>query len=361
MGRDMPAPVTYWTGIWDPQKEALSREVETLRTAISPRSPVVSFSHGQSSRWWPRDGVIRLSGRRWLSLRALGTIVEPFGTVTHILGDIGSWHLLKAVGRRPILYTAAIDGPLIEKSLFNKVSLFVAETEHLAERLISAGIERRQLRVVYPGVDLQIFRPAPLPPDRPFRILFASSPANPAEFTARGIPLLLEAARRCPDVHVTLLWRQWGRVDDARRAFAALNPPSNVEIDHRARDVGDMVAAYQNAHVTACLYAEGFGKSCPQSVIESLACGRPVLVTESSGLADLVRRRKVGAAAPATPEGVVTAIHQLRTSLARCSTSALHLARERFDVDVFVTRYRELYAELGAEIVAPVAADRLSA
>ena len=340
----MPAAVTYWTGIWDPGREALSKEVHALRAALSPRSPVVSFSKGQRTALSPRDGVVRLSSDRWLLLRALAAAIEPLGRVTHVVGELGPWHLLRAVGRRPILCTVAIDSPALDARMYDKVSLFVAQTDSLAAALMKAGIAADRVRVVHPGVDLRRFQPAPLPPMRPLRMLFASTPANPAEIAGRGIPLLVEAARRCPDVHVTLLWRQWGDLQAGMRALEDLRLPPNVEVTHQ--DVTDMVGMYHATHATVCLYARGFGKSCPQSVIEGLACGRPALVADSSGIASVIDESGAGVVVEASVESVVRGMRQLGDSIARYGEAARTAALTHFDVETFCARYRELYAQL---------------
>lgn len=340
----MPPAVTYWTGIWDPTREALSKEVAALRATLSPRSPVVSFSRGQRTRLSPRGGVVRLSSNRWLLLRALAAAIEPMGRVTHVLGEFGPWHLLRAVGRRPVICTVAIDGPGIEKRLYDKVSVFAAETDSLARALIQAGVAPERVRVIYPGVDLRRFQPAPLPSAPPLRLLFASTPANPAEFDARGIPLLIEAARQCPDVQVTLLWRQWGDLRSAARAFASLRLPSNVDVVHR--DVENMTDVYNAAHATVCLYAKGFGKSCPQSIIESLACGRPVLITGSCGVAAVVEGSGAGVVVEPSVDEVIRGIRQLAGSIGQYGEAARAAAVKHFDVDVFCGRYRDLYREL---------------
>ena len=66
--RHMPARVTYWTGIWDPTREAISKEVQTLRRAVQPAAPVVSLSAGQKSSISPRERVVRLAGARWMKI-----------------------------------------------------------------------------------------------------------------------------------------------------------------------------------------------------------------------------------------------------------------------------------------------------
>src|SRR5215204_5654480 len=103
----MPARVTYWTGTWDPAREAISKEVQTLRCAVQPSAPVVSFSAGQRSSLSPRDRVVRLAGERWVTFRATAALLEPLGDVTHAFGAMNAWHSLTALGRRPIIFTVA--------------------------------------------------------------------------------------------------------------------------------------------------------------------------------------------------------------------------------------------------------------
>ena len=65
----MPPRVTYWTGTWDPVKEAISKEVVALRIGSRARAPVVSFSPGQPNRLVRKDRVLTLSGGAWMFLR----------------------------------------------------------------------------------------------------------------------------------------------------------------------------------------------------------------------------------------------------------------------------------------------------
>jgi glycosyltransferase involved in cell wall biosynthesis len=198
--------------------------------------------------------------------------------------------------------------------------------------------------VVYPGVDLQEFSPALPPISRRFRILFASSPADPAEFTSRGIPFLVDLARARNDIEVVLLWRSWGNACAAQRALGALQPPANVVIE--ARGMRTMADVYRSVHATACCYDAGFGKSCPNSIVESAACGRPVLVTSTCGIADLIAQSGAGVTFPRTIDAAVAAVDRLRQSYERCSADARRLARNHFDVNTFVSSYLDLYERL---------------
>lgn len=347
MDRHVPPRVTYWTGIWRPGLEAISNELVTLRAALAPGAPVVSFSQGQSSAVLPAERAIRLSGERTWMLKALAATIEATGDVTHAWGAIDDWHFLRSLGRRPTVFTVVLPGPAQPGTSYTNVDVFAAETEPLARALVDAGVPPERVRIVFPGVDLNVFRAAPAP-DRRFRLIFASSPSNPHEFEARGIHLLVDIARACPDIDVVLLWREWGDEAGTTTAFDALEAPRNVV--REARGTRTMSEVYQSGHAVVCLYGDGFGKSCPNSVVEGLACGRPALVSEHCGIAALVADARAGLSVKLTTDACIDAVRRLQADWARHSQCARTLAVRRFGVDAFVSTYREIYGDLAARL-----------
>lgn len=333
--------MTYWTGIWEPRREAISKEVAALRDGIGNRGPVVSFSSGQRTHWLPRGGVVRLSSRRWLLLRALAALIEPRGDLTHVVGEMNAWHLLRSVGRRPVVFTIVAPGPLLERRLLDKVTLFLPQTDALADSLLDAGIDAERVEVIRPGVDLKRFRVAAAPAAAKFRILFASSPATSSEIESRGIPLLVEAARKRPDVEFLVLGRRWGDESTIRRSIQSLGPPDNLTIEWR--DVDDMAAVYARSHATVALFREGFGKSCPTSVIEGLACGKPAIVTDSCGIAKSIVSAGAGFAVAPEITAVLEAIDSLRAGYAQFAERARALAEHHHDAETWLERHARCY------------------
>jgi glycosyltransferase involved in cell wall biosynthesis len=338
----VPTRVTFWTGIWRPGEEALSNEIHAVRSAIAHGSPVISFSQGQRSGMSLRDRVIKLSAGRWATLRLVAGAIEPMGDVSHVWSSIGDWHLLRSVGRRPTLFTVAYGGTAWPVAHYRFVKRFAVEADVLADALVQAGVEAARIEVVIPGVDLVSFVPQPAPTGR-FKLLFASAPASPREFEARGVTTLVEVARAIPGIDVSLLWRSWGDQGAARRALLALSPPRNLTVEER----GDrtMPEVYGSAHAVACLYAEGFGKTVPNSVVEALACGRPVIVSPSCGVAGLVERAGAGRVASRLRD-VVTAVAEIEDDWVSSSRRARKLAELSFDASRFVADYSRLYADV---------------
>ncbi|HXH23911.1 MAG TPA: glycosyltransferase, partial [Vicinamibacterales bacterium] len=308
----------------------------------APRSLVVSFSAGQRSSLDPRGRVIRLSSRRYVALRALAPLLERRGDVTHAFGAVDSWHLLRSVGRRPTLLTVALGGTPLPR-LYGHVAMFAVQAPGLRQLLLEAGVPPERITLVYPGIDLGIFRDAP-PPGGRFTVLFASTPANPAEFDDRGIPLIVDVARRCFDIEFVLLWRQWGALRAAEQALQALRLPPNVVVRHE--DVADMAEEYARVHAVICCYANNFGKACPNAVMEALACGRPALVTSTVGLAGLVHDDGAGVVVPRDPDAVRAGLEALRSGYDQYRHRARPAAEARFDLARAAAAYKALYEKL---------------
>ena len=343
MDRDVRPRVTYWTGVWAPGHEAISNEIACLRQA-SGRSWVVSCASHQRAGLDLLGRVLRVRPSAWPLLRMAAAGVERMGDVTHVFGRLDEWHLLRATGHRPVVFTVAIDAPPLRESAWGRVCVFVAETEALARSLVRAGVSRSYVRVIHPGVNLRRYTPSAPPPTTPFRVLFASSPSRVEEFDARGIPLLVETARRCPDTEIVLCWRNWGDGSAAERALRALDPPANVRMERVGP--GGMAAMYASVHAVVCAYAPGFGKSAPNSIIEGLACGRPALVTEDCGLASVIVRGGAGESVGRSSVDLSAGIDALRASYHEYALAARRLAESTFDAARFCADYAGVYAEL---------------
>jgi glycosyltransferase involved in cell wall biosynthesis len=333
--------VTYWTGIWEPSREALSKQVAQLRRDVAPHAPVVSVA-GQRTRLDPAQRVLCLNNRRHWTCWAVARALEPRGDITHVFGAVDSWLYLRVLGRRPILFTVAIPGPLLDRRLYRHVAIFAAESQALARQLRDAGVPAERICCIPPGIDLTAFQPHAMPESTGrLRLLFASTPSLVEEIDVRGLPLLIELARARQDVDIVVPWRNWGNVAASLRAIDAQSPPPNFIV--RSGDVADMRAEYARAHATICAFAPGFGKSYPNFVAEGMACGRPALVTEDCGIAELVAAAAAGTVVPRTVDGLVAGIDRLRDGLPAFAANARTAAERHLDVNASHRAYRAIY------------------
>ena len=343
MDRAVQARITYWAGTWHPHSEGISKEVTRLRHALAPRAPVVAFSPGNESTISWRDRVLTLSPRHALIFRALAPVIESSGRISHVFGGLDSWYLLRSVGRRPTVLTVVTDGPRLEERLYRGVQRYVAESPALARSLARKGVPEDRIRLIYPGTDLSEFSPTPPPAGR-FRLLFASWPEDPDQLEKRGVLLLKELARRCADLDVVLLTREWGDYAGAMRVLHEGGLPANVHVERL--DGRSMSQVFASVHATTALFATGSGKSCPNSVIEGLACGRPAVISRDSGIAETIQQWNAGVAVPREIDDALEGVARLRANWSEASGNARRLAEQGFSEQAFVRSYLELYREL---------------
>src|SRR5438093_906817 len=151
-------------------------------------------------------------------------------------------------------------------------------------------------------------------------------------------------ARARPEVDIVLLWRDWGSQRAANRALARLSPPDNIVVETKnGRSMPDI---YRSADATVICYEDGFGKSCPNSIVEGVACGRPALVATTCALAPLIARSGAGASFSRDIDAAGAALDAVLRNYANMAVGARMLAVRHFDVDRFRLRYCELYARL---------------
>jgi len=163
------------------------------------------------------------------------------------------------------------------------------------------------------GADLEKFTPGAHRSDAP-SILFTSS----ATENRKNLPLLLEAAARVrsklPELEVWVA----SPTDAARVVEAAPPAARDAVVLHAAPAVDDLIDLYRRAWVTALpSHHEAFGLV----VVESLACGTPVVTLADGAPAELVTD-STGATAAADAG-----------SLADACIRALELAREATTVE----------------------------
>jgi glycosyltransferase involved in cell wall biosynthesis len=342
MDRDMSPRVAYWCSSFDADMEAIASEVALLRRAFPG-----SITWGIAARDWlrlsPRSGFgvhPRLHGLFRMATWAAQRCYD----VQHLFGGLGDWFHLRAVSRKPVVLTMAVEGPPCDAALLSKVDRFVTEWPCDDSELTRLGIDRERVRTILPPVDLERFSPAAAAPGR-FSILFASSPERADWLTARGVDLILDAAELCPDFRFSLVWRPWGESLKTVEAWIAQRRLSNVELT--VGRMADMAQFYLRSHVTVAPFVDiRRCKPVPNSVVESMACGRPVVVTPAVRLASMIAKSQAGRVALPTGAGLAESFREIEADWGKCSTAARELAEQRFSKAAFIAAYRELYREV---------------
>lgn len=338
----MSPRVAYWTGASEPEMEAIASEVATLRR----RFPA-SVAWGLSRRHWAllsRERGYCLNPRLRLVFRAAVLLLGPAFQIHHVFGSLGDWSYLRAAGRRPTVLTVAAQSEPVDRALLARVDRFVVEYPGGEVPLERLGIERGRIRLILPPVDLERFAPAGAP-GGPFTVVFASSPDDASWLEARGVDLILEAAALRPRVRFLLLWRPWG--DSLPRVWRWIERRGLTNVELRVGRCADMAGCYRGAHATIAPFVRmDCCKPAPNSLVESLACGRPVLTTPGVGLAGLIREGRAGVVCPPEATALAEGLDRLHSDWGEFSAAARRLAERHFAVERFLTAYERLYREL---------------
>jgi len=338
----MSPRIAFWTSAFESRMEAVAGEVALLRQRFP--SSIAWGLH--PSRW------LRLSFRREVCLhprltdlfRVATRMLEPLFQLNHVVGSLGDWCYLEGPRRRPTVLTVATHAPPVNASLLERVDRFVVEYPEARAELTRLGLPDERIRVILPPVDLLRFQPT-APPDNPFTVLFASSPDNADWLSARGLPALLDAAAARPHMRFRLLWRPWGNSLPVLRQWIADRDLHNVNVV--VGRVDNMAVEYQSAHITIAPFTQrNCCKPAPNSLIESLACGRPVLTTGEVGLHSLITESGSGVVCEPHGDAIAAELDRLQADWAVFSRRAQTTAETCFDQERFVRQYAQVYDEL---------------
>jgi glycosyltransferase involved in cell wall biosynthesis len=160
---------------------------------------------------------------------------------------------------------------------------------------------------------------------------------------ARGVPLLLDVAQQLPYVRFRLCWRPWGDAFESVRSQIEKRGLSHVELIRGK--VADMSREYHQCHMTVAPFTDiSLCKPMPNSLIESLACGRPVVATNMVGLSQIIREEQCGLVCPTSIEGLAEAIEQVGANVVRYGQNARRIAEKWFSERRFIESYQGVYA-----------------
>jgi glycosyltransferase involved in cell wall biosynthesis len=341
--------VLYWTECClEPKIEAISKEVCQLAHHFK-KSWIYGISPHYTARWSRADRYFGLHPVFHPLLRVGIPFLERFADINHVYGGVCPWVFYKSLKTKPLVLTIADQKGEPNFDFLERCRKIIVQTETYYKQVLGWGIEARKVELLYPGLQLDHFRP--MRRDRsqggPPRILFASAPRSVEEMEGRGVHLLLETARRSPASHYSLLYREWAAgytsLEPTRQAIARQDL-RNVNLMNRT--VGDMAEVYGQHEFVVIPYtrADG-GKECPNSLIEGLACGLPALISTVCPFASFIETHACGVVFEPTPEGLQQAIETGRSRYLELSENAAQTSRRFFSEANLLKRMAGIYQE----------------
>jgi glycosyltransferase involved in cell wall biosynthesis len=206
------------------------------------------------------------------------------------------------------------------------------------------GVDSDKTFLIYPGVPIRDIGPPPV--EAPFTILFVSAPIarDPYSLYRRGVALLIQTAKRMRDCQFLFLWR--GRHTEMLYQMLAEAGSDNITVIDEIVPCIERVLAGVHSTILCPLNWDEC-KPCPNSLIESLACGRPVLASNRVGISNLIEQEHCGVIFPPDPVEAENAIRKLQDNYEDYMKNALPTALKYFSTKGFVGAYEHLYKKLG--------------
>ncbi len=278
-----------------------------------------------------------------LGLHALGAIrrKEKHADIHHVYAP-QLWRLaILPLLTKPVVYSATAGiGPKIPPTVYlRRFAAIVVPSRRDVDTLAARGLEN--VHLTRSGIDLSRFANSPPPTGPEFVLLSGSAPWVQQQFHTKGVDTLLEAAGRIPELRLVFLWRGVLHSELVARV-ERLGLSERVEIVNERVDVSSIMRRVHAAVVLAD--RPGLVKAYPHSLLEALASGRPVIVSDGVPMAEYVRETECGRVVPGVDVPEVTdALRQLKTGYESYRSRAAELTARDFSEEQLVAAYQTIY------------------
>ena len=243
--------------------------------------------------------------------------------------------------RRPVIYsvTCGVGDRRPDETFFSALAAVAVSDERSLKRLQLWGFDN--VVRVRPGIDTGRFTYSPLPLRSEIRLMVGSAPWTKGQFRSKGVEALLSAAQQADHLRLVFLWRGI-LADEMERRVRRLNLARQVTVLNELVDVNEILAGVQASITLAA--APGIVKSYPHSLLESLAAGKPVLVSRAIPMADYVERMGCGKVVESvTPTEVLAAVESLTREYEDLQKSAQQAGQRDFSQEGMIASFREMY------------------
>ena len=309
----------------DPAREAVAQDIAALAAHV--QAHIIHISPLQRIRPIIPE---RLFGM-WLlpQIQKLNQQTDVF----HICHDHPRFFTLLNFLRKPVVYSVTSGlrphVPPNKAHLFNRLAQLTVSNGRDLERLNKWGIHNAS--VIRPAINLEKFAPLPAlvaDPHKPFHLFMASAPWTLYSFAHKGIDSLLRVMQALPQLHITFLWRDFW-YDEMMTRVRAHGLQDRAVVLNKKADVRTYLA---QAHAAVLVADDGsVVKAYPNSLMEAIACARPVLISQQIPMSDDMAAQGCGIVVPdVAPATLVNAIQEMMLNYPRYQQAAAAYPVQQF-------------------------------
>ena len=233
--------------------------------------------------------------------------------------------------------------------MLKKVDCFIATSEKIEEGLLNDGYERKNIVRIPNFIDPCIFYPADKKSRAHIKKELGLSKSKIVTYAGRlieskGVHILLESWKKITkdssDIFLIILG--WGHLGKRlKEKGRMLGIEESIRFYSSVNNVRDYLIASDVFVLPS--FREGF----PNSVLEAMACGIPVISTKIGGVVDVIKDGENGVLIePGNIHHLVGALRRLinDTDYALAlGKNALKTIRKNYDINVIARRYVDLY------------------
>jgi glycosyltransferase involved in cell wall biosynthesis len=243
--------------------------------------------------------------------------------------------------RRPVVYS--ISGGVGKKRpnvrFFRSLAAVVVHDERSLKRLRALGMNN--VFLVRAGIDTSHFTFSPLPLNAEIRLMVGSAPWTTDQFQTKGVDALLAVARQNPHLRLVFLWRGM-LAHEMERRVQQMELGDRVTVINRRVEVNAVLASVHASIVLAD--TPGIVKAYPHSLLDSLAAGKPVLVSRAIPMADFVEEKGCGVVVDKiTPTGIRSAIGALVERYQKLQDAARDVGQRDFTREKQLASFQAMY------------------
>jgi glycosyltransferase involved in cell wall biosynthesis len=212
------------------------------------------------------------------------------------------------------------------------VFAFDEQTEHYLCKIA----DKKKVHFIT-GLNLAEYQEFPIHPNSDFQIMFASSPLHSDYdgFKEKGVDIILDALRDVisspheKNFRLVVLWRSSSKY--LKLWLSKLNLENYVDLYLGYVDIDKLL---RNSHITV-FTPRSLAETAhyPRSVIESLAVGHPVVVTDNLEISNIIEKEKCGIVIKPSPHDLAKAIRQISIDYEKYRRNCRKTAEEFFDLE----------------------------
>jgi len=195
----------------------------------------------------------------------------------------------------------------LEMHLYRRSARVAVPTPGILEDLARRGVPRTKLVHLSNGVDVDMYRPTPLPAGRKV-FMYAGTHG-----LSQGLDVIVEAAKLVSDLDVEFVLAGEGADKAAMVEKVRREQIPNVRfLPNQPQEAMPGLLAQAYATVITLRRLEVFKRARPSKIYESMACGRPIVASLWGEAADLVREAGAGIVVePEDPTALAGAVRRL--------------------------------------------------